>query len=77
MQGIHMLNVLKLIYFLLKYNYFTEFCSFLSNLNMNQPKVYIFPLPFELPSHLPPHMLSFIKYCHIVFQNAGTNFCFS
>ena len=22
---------------------------------MNQPQVYIYPLPFELPSHLPPH----------------------
>ena len=28
---------LKLIYFLLKDNCFTEFCHFLSNLNMNQP----------------------------------------
>ena len=25
------------IYFLLKDNYFTEFCCFLPNLNMNQP----------------------------------------
>ena len=29
----------KLIYFLLKDNSFTEFCCFLSNLNMNQPSV--------------------------------------
>jgi len=35
-----------LIYFLLKDNCFTEFCYFLSNLNMNQPQVYIYPLPF-------------------------------
>ena len=38
----------------MKDNLFTEFC-FLSNLNMNQSQVYIFPLPFEPPSHLPPH----------------------
>ena len=41
---------------LLKDNCFTEFCCFLSNLNMNQPQVYIYPLPFEPPSHLPPHI---------------------
>ena len=28
----------------------TEFCCFLSNLNMNQPQVCIYPLPFEPPS---------------------------
>ena len=39
----------------MKDNLFTEFCCFLSNLNMNQSQVYIFPLPFEPPSHLPPH----------------------
>ena len=33
-------------YFLLKDNCFTEFCYFLSNLNINQPQVYIYPLPF-------------------------------
>ena len=43
------------ICFLLKDNCFTEFCCFLSNLYMNQPQVYIYPLPFEPPSHLPPH----------------------
>ena len=41
--------------FLLKDNCFIEFCCFLSNLNMNQPQLYIYPLPFEPPSHLPPH----------------------
>ena len=41
--------------FLLKPNCFTEFCCFLSNLNMNQPWVYIYPLHFEPPSHLLPH----------------------
>ena len=40
-----------LFIFYLKDNYFTEFCCFLSNLNMNQP----YPLPFEPPSHLTPH----------------------
>ena len=44
-----------LIYFLLKDNCFTEFCCFQSNLNMNQPQVYIYPLPFEPPYPLPPH----------------------
>ena len=39
---------------LFKDNCFTEFCCFLSNPNMNQPWVYIYPLPFEPPSHLPP-----------------------
>ena len=46
---------LKLIYFLLKDNCFTEFYCFLSNYNRNQPQVYIYPLPFETPSHLPSH----------------------
>ena len=45
----------KLIYILLKDNCFTEFCCFLSNINMNQPYVYIYSLPFETLSHLPPH----------------------
>ena len=40
---------------LLKDNCFIEFCCFLSDLNMNQPQVYIYSLPFEIPSHLPPH----------------------
>ena len=44
-----------LINFLFKDNFFTEFCCFLSNLNMNQPQVYIWPLPLEPPSHLPLH----------------------
>ena len=39
----------------MKDNSFTEFCCFLSNLNMNPPYVYIYPLPFEPPSHLLPH----------------------
>ena len=39
--------------FFLKDNCFTEF--FLSNLNINQPQVYIYPLPSETPSHLSPH----------------------
>ena len=44
-----------LIYFLLQNICFTEFCHFLSNLNTNQPEVYIYLLPFEPPSHHPPH----------------------
>ena len=45
----------KLINCLLRDNCFTEFCCFLSNLNMSQPWVYIYPLPFETPSHLPSY----------------------
>ena len=37
------------LFFLLKDSCFTEFCHFLSNLNMNQPQVYICSLPFEPP----------------------------
>ena len=48
-------NLMGLKFFLLKENCFTEFCCFLSNLNMNQPQVYIYPLPFETPFHLSPH----------------------
>ena len=47
------LFVLSLFIFQLKDNYFTEFC-FLSYLTMNQPWLYIYSLPFELPLHLPP-----------------------
>ena len=47
-----------LIHFLLKDNCFTDFHWFLSNLNMNQPEVYINPLPFVIflkkPSSSPP-----------------------
>ena len=46
----------NLFIFLLKDNCFTEFYCILSNLNMNQPQVYIYPLPFEPPSHFPPHL---------------------
>ena len=42
------------VFFSLKDNCFTEFCCFLSNLNMNQPQVYMWPHPLEPPSHLPP-----------------------
>ena len=41
----------SLINFLLKDNCFTEFCFFLSNLNMNQPQVYIYPFLWNLPPH--------------------------
>ena len=47
-------NMIIIFIFLLKDNSFTEF-YFLSNLSMNQPQIYIYPLPFEPPSHLPPH----------------------
>ena len=40
---------------LLRDNCITEFCCFLSNLNMNQPSVYIYLLPFEPSSHIPSY----------------------
>ena len=51
-------TIISFFFFLLKDNSFTEFCCFLSNLNMNQPSVYICPLPLEPPSHLPAHPTS-------------------
>ena len=36
--------------FLLKDNYLTECCCFLSNLNRNQPQVNTYPLTFDIPS---------------------------
>ena len=42
----------------MKDNCFTTLCWFLPCINMNQPLVYICPLPFETPSHLPPHPAS-------------------
>ena len=33
----------------------TMLCWFLPYINMDQPQVYIGPLPLEPPSHLPPH----------------------
>ena len=44
-------------YFLLKDNCFTEFCCFLPNLNMNQPQMYIYPLPVKAPSPFHPSSL--------------------
>ena len=54
---LHSSSFFKQFIFLLKDNCFTEFCCFLSNLNMNQPQGYIRPLPFETPSHLPPNLI--------------------
>ena len=42
---------------LLKDYCFTEFRCFLSNLNMNQPRVYIYPLSFVTPSPSQPSRL--------------------
>ena len=65
-----------LIYFLLKNNCFTEFCGFMSNLNMNQPQVCIYPLPFEPPSHLPPRPtpLGWCRVC-LCFLRHTANSC--
>ena len=46
---------LKVIHVYLENNCFAILCWFLPYINMNQPQVYIYPLPFETPSHLPPH----------------------
>ena len=54
-QSIVSCLVLFLFFKFLMDNCFTEFCSFLSNLNKNQPQGYIYSLPFETPSHLPTH----------------------
>ena len=41
----------------MKNNCFTDFCCFLSNINMNQLFVHMYLLPFESPSHLAPHVI--------------------
>ena len=41
--------------FFLEDNCFTILCWFLPYINMNQPQVYIYPLPLEPPSPRPPH----------------------
>ena len=45
---------LKCIHFWLKDNCLTVLCWFLPNINANQRWIYIYPLPLEPPSHLPP-----------------------
>ena len=52
--------ILLCIYFSLKDNCFTVLCWFLLNINMNQPQVYICPLPLEPPSHLLSQALGFL-----------------
>ena len=68
----------KSIYFLLKDNSFTEFCCFLSNFNMNQPQIYIYPLPSETPSHpsrlMQSPCLSFLKYTAVYFKYGNVSF---
>ena len=44
-----------LFYFILNWRIITILWWFLSYINMNQTKVYICPLPLELPFHLPLH----------------------
>ena len=43
----------------MKDNCFTILCCFLPNINMNQPSVYLYPLPFEHHSHLSPQWILF------------------
>ena len=38
----------------MKDNCFTVLCWFLPSISMNQPQVYLCPLPLEHPSHCPP-----------------------
>ena len=45
----------EFLFFKLKDNCFTVLSWFLSYINMNQPQVYLCPLPLEPPFHLPPH----------------------
>ena len=47
---------LKFIHFWLKDNCLTVLCWFLPNISANPCWIYIYPLPFEAPSHLPPHL---------------------
>ena len=49
------LKIFKFVYFQLEDNCFTILCWFLPHINMNQPQVYICPLPLESPPHLPLH----------------------
>ena len=51
----------------MKDNCFTEFCYFLSNLNMNQSYVYIYPLPFETACQL-PHIPPLQVYTEPLFE---------
>ena len=44
-------------YFLIEDNCFTEFCCFLSNINITQPQVYMCSLPLEPPSPSHPSRL--------------------
>ena len=44
-----------IIIILLEDNCFTILCWFPLYINMNQPQVYVYPLPPESPAHLPPH----------------------
>ena len=48
-------SLLKIIFYwrIISLQYFVVF---LSNLNMNQPQVYIYPLPFETSFHLPLYL---------------------
>ena len=76
------------LFLLLKDNCFTEFCCFLSNLNMNQPYVYIYPLPSEPLSPFPPQRMVLnlilnckhesLKWLHglnsLLFEGLGTKY---
>ena len=62
-------------FFLLKDNCFTEFCCFLSNLNMSQPQVYIKSPPFwtSLPSPFPSHPSRLIQSPCLSFPSHTAN----
>ena len=61
--------------FLLKDNCFTEFCCFLSNLNMNQPQVYLYPLLSETPISLPIPPSRLIQSPSLSFLSHTANSC--
>ena len=71
-----------LFHLFMKDNHFTILCWPLSYINMNQPQVYIRPLPLEPPSHLlprPTHLgyhrtLDLSSLCHTVNFHWLSNF---
>ena len=56
----------------MKDNCFTEFCCLLSNLNMNQPQVDMYPLLLNLPPiSLPTHSSRLIQRARFEFPAAA------
>ena len=62
-EHIYMCTYLVCIIFLLERNCFTMLCYFLLYNKMNQPSVYISPLPLEPPSHSRSHPSRSSEHC--------------